>query len=204
MVVSIDSSNQRALRVKIRSVRIQNFRGFEDATVSFEPCTCLVGPNGAGKSTILAALNIFFQEPSNATDVVALVAEDFHGGHTAAPVEITVTFSDLSEAAKEELDHYVRHGELVITSVAAFDATTGKAPVHQFGERLVFSQFAPYFEDEKNKVLVDPLRTRFAQVIMGLMDFPSLPSKPTKGAMTAALRAYEEARPEMRHLKGQP
>jgi putative ATP-dependent endonuclease of OLD family len=183
--------------VRIRSVRIQNFRGFEDETIKFDACTCLVGPNGAGKSTVLSALNVFFQEASSATDVAVLTAEDFHGGNTAAPVQITATFDQISEAAKQDLAHYVRHGELVITSVASFDAQLNKAPVIQLGERLVFKQFAPFFEDEKNKATVEPLRERFAQVIQGLPDFPDLGKKPAKVAMIEALRAFEEARPQI-------
>ncbi len=70
---------------------------------------------------MLSALNIFFQETSNATDVTTLTAEDFHKGNTKSPVEITVTFSDLSEAAKEALGHYVRHDQLVVTTIATFD-----------------------------------------------------------------------------------
>src|ERR1700716_3929542 len=46
-------------------------------------------------------------------------------------VKITVTFDQISEAAKQDLAHYVRHGELVITSIATFDAQMNKAPVIQ-------------------------------------------------------------------------
>lgn len=183
--------------MRIRSVRVQNFRAFEDETVSFDSCTCLVGPNGAGKSTILGALNVFFQEASSATDVATLTAEDFHGGNTDIPVQITVTFDQLSDAAKEDLSHYVRHGELVVTSIAVFDAKTAKAPVIQWGERLVFKQFAAFFEDDKNKATVEPLRARFFEVTKGLADFPDIGKKPTKAAMIEALRSYEEARPEI-------
>jgi putative ATP-dependent endonuclease of OLD family len=183
--------------MKIHSVRIVNFRGFENETILFEPHTCLVGPNGAGKSTVLAALNVFFQDSSSATEVAALTNEDFHNGNTDIPVEITVTFWDLSNAAKESLDHYVRHDELVVTSIATFDPYTSKAPVQQFGERLIFKQFATFFEDDKNKAGVDALRSRFAQIIAKLDDFPSLGSKPTKTAMVAALRKYEEERPQI-------
>lgn len=183
--------------MRIKSVRIHNFRGFEDETITFGACTCLVGPNGAGKSTVLSALNVFFQEASGATDVAALTAEDFHGGNTTSPVQITVTFDQISEAAKQDLAHYVRHGQLVITSVATFDPQTNKAAVAQWGERLVFKQFAPFFEDEKNKATVEPLRERFFQVIQGLPEFPDLGKKPTKVSMMEALRAFEEARPEI-------
>ncbi|WP_425291585.1 AAA family ATPase [Aminobacter anthyllidis] len=48
--------------MRIKTIRIQNFRSFDDLSVSLENFTSLVGPNGAGKSTILCALNIFFRE----------------------------------------------------------------------------------------------------------------------------------------------
>lgn len=178
-------------------MRIQNFRGFEDETITLEQHTCLVGPNGAGKSTVLAALNVFFQETSSSTEVTELVREDFHKGNVNEPIQITVTFDDLSDAAKTALEHYVRHNELVVKAIAVFDEATQRAPVEQKGERLVFKKFAPFFADERNKVLVDGLRSRFAEVTEGVPDFPKVGNKPTKAAMVTALREYEEARPEI-------
>lgn len=178
--------------MRISSVQIKNFRGFEDETIPFAAHTSLVGPNGAGKSTVLAALNIFFQESSSATDVAVLAEEDFHNGNTKEPIEITVTFDELTDAAKDALSHYVRQGKLVVTAVAVFDTETRRAPVEQFGERLVFKQFSPFFVDEKNREPVDALRQRFTEVTAGLTDFPSQGTKPTKAAMTTALREYEE------------
>jgi predicted ATP-dependent endonuclease of OLD family len=40
----------------IRSLRLINFKGFEDFRVRFAQSTFLSGPNSAGKTTILAAL----------------------------------------------------------------------------------------------------------------------------------------------------
>lgn len=150
--------------MKIKSVRIKNFRGFADQTVTFDDHTSLVGPNGAGKSTVLSALNVFFQEGSSQTEVTVLSADDFHNGNTAEPIEITVTFHELSEKAKADLDHYVRHGELVVSAVASFDLNSRRAPVEQKGERLVYSKFSPWFEAEKNKTLVGPLKEIFSEI----------------------------------------
>jgi energy-coupling factor transporter ATP-binding protein EcfA2 len=187
--------------MKIKSVHIQNFRAFEDQTIPFDDHACLVGPNGAGKSTVLSALNVFFQEGSNLTSVAELTAEDFHNGNTAEPVQITVSFHELSDPAKTALDHYVRHGELVVTATAKFNALTGLAPVEQNGERLVFQKFAPWFDDDKNRIQVGPLRERFIEVTGGLAEFPNVGKTPTKAAMKSALRAYEEARPEICSLE---
>ena len=179
--------------MKIRSVRIRNFRSFDDETIHFDAHTRLLGPNGAGKSSVLAALNVFYQEHSSATDVTSLSAEDFHNGNTKEPVEITVTFCDLSERAKEELSHYVRHDELIAMVEARFDPATERAPVERYGERMIFKKFAPFFEDDKNKVKVDPLRERFKEITADVEGFPSLVAKPTKAQMVAALQEYEEA-----------
>ena len=56
--------------MKIKSIRIENFRSFQDETIVLNSYSCFVGPNGAGKSTVLAALNVFFQERAeSATDI---------------------------------------------------------------------------------------------------------------------------------------
>ncbi len=73
--------------MRIESVRIENFRSFEDATVPFNRYVCLVGPNGAGKSTVLTALNVFFRETENLpTDLSQLTEEDFHCKNTSVPI----------------------------------------------------------------------------------------------------------------------
>ncbi|MBA3666744.1 MAG: AAA family ATPase [Sphingomonas sp.] len=43
---------------RVESVRLENFRGFRDHTVSLLPTTVLVGQNNAGKSTLIDALRI--------------------------------------------------------------------------------------------------------------------------------------------------
>lgn len=43
--------------MKINSIRIENFRSFDDATIDLHNYSCFVGANGAGKSNVLAALN---------------------------------------------------------------------------------------------------------------------------------------------------
>lgn len=182
--------------MRIRSVRICNFRGFEDETFNLDPHTCLLGPNGAGKSTVLAALNVFFQEPSSTTDVTSLSAEDFHNGNTKDPVRITVTFSKLSEKAQQELSHYVRHNELIATAEAKFNPEFGYAPVQRFGERLIFKKFAPFFEDQKNKVKADQLRERFKEITVDISDFSDVGTKPSIPVMINSLRKYEEDNPD--------
>ncbi len=92
--------------MRIESVGIKNFRAFKDCTIHFDDYTCLVGANGVGKSTVLAALNVFFgYQDGNATDVRNLVDEDFFQKDTSEPIEIKVTFGDLSDEAREDFKH---------------------------------------------------------------------------------------------------
>ena len=108
--------------MKIDSVRIENFRSFEDETIIFDNYTCFVGSNGSGKSTILNALNVFFRQYKDSkTDLSKLIDEDFHHRNIDEPVKVTVTFTELSDDAKDDLSDYVRQDKLIISSIAKYD-----------------------------------------------------------------------------------
>ena len=173
---------------------VRNFRSFQDVTVPFDDYTCLVGPNGAGKSTILTALNVFFRESQHSVkDFNQLEPEDFHCKNTQHPVEITVTFGELSNEAIIDLSDYVRHNTLVVRAIAEYDENSGKAPVSQYGERFVMRAFSPFFEAEKNKASVNDLKEIYA-VLQG--SYVDLPNWRNKQATIDALREFEAARPE--------
>src|SRR5579875_903221 len=154
--------------MKIATIRIKNFRAFADQTINLNDYTCLVGPNGGGKSTILYALNIFFQERT------ALTAEDFHQKNTDNPIEITLTFAELSDEQQKDFGHYVRQGQLVVSAVATFDQSAGTINLTQYGERLGMSAFRPYFEGNKK---VAELRETYATL---RKQFPDLPDVNTQ------------------------
>ena len=47
--------------MRIKQVRIKNFRTLQDVTINVEhDVTTFIGPNGSGKSTFLYALDWFF------------------------------------------------------------------------------------------------------------------------------------------------
>ncbi|MEJ5376509.1 MAG: AAA family ATPase [bacterium] len=176
--------------MKIKSFRIRNFRSIKEETVELDDYTCFVGPNGSGKSNVLHALNVFFGETGiPGLNTRSLGDEDFHGKNTAEPVEITVTFSDLSPEAKEELKHYVRQDQLVVSTEARFDPATGRAEVKQYGRRLVIKEFAPFFEAEKAGKKVAELKEIYNKA---RQKYPDLPAPGTKDSMVEALRTYEE------------
>jgi putative ATP-dependent endonuclease of OLD family len=180
--------------MKIESVRIKNFRAFSDVTIPFNNYTCLVGPNGSGKSTVLCALNVFFRETANATtNLSRLDREDFHKKNTDAPIEITLTFIDLSPEAKSDFSNYYRQGKVIVSAVAVFEGSTNGAEVKQYGQRLVVPEFKDFFRAEGDGKLVGDLKALYTKI---LKEVPSLPAPGTKAAMIDSLRKYEESHPD--------
>lgn len=179
--------------MKIESVRIENFRGFRDETITFNDYSCFVGPNGSGKSTVLAALNVFFRQYKDSkTDLSKLSAEDFHHKNVTLPIKITVTFADLSEQAKKDLSDYVRQDKLIVSSIAKYDASSERAEVKQHGSRLGMDEFGQYFQAEKSGASSGELKEIYDK-IKG--KFTGLAKAKTKGDMANALREYEAANP---------
>jgi len=180
--------------MKIESIRIENFRSFKDETIRFDNYTCFVGTNGSGKSTVLNALNVFFRQYKDSkTDLSKLTNEDFHHKITDEPVKITVTFTELSDAAKDELSDYVRQDKLIVSSVAKYDSNTDSAEVKQYGNRLGLQDFRKFFEAEKNGKVVKDLKLIYQDLQKA---YPDLPTAGTKIAMADALRVYEEGHPD--------
>jgi predicted ATP-dependent endonuclease of OLD family len=180
--------------MKIESVRIENFRSFKDEIIKFDNYTCFVGANGSGKSTILNALNVFFRQYKDSkTDLSKLTIEDFHHKNTGEPVKITVTFTDLSVDAKNDLSDYVRQDKLIVSSVAKYDSASDCAEVRQYGNRLGLQDFRRYFEADKNGEKVSELK----HIYQGLKNkYTDLPKPGTKAAMAEALKTYEGDHPD--------
>ncbi|WP_316804392.1 ATP-binding protein [Pedobacter nototheniae] len=82
--------------MKIKSLRIQNFRGYKDETfIQFDDLTVLVGKNDVGKSTVLEALDVFFNDGKG---VVKLDKDDINKAAINSGdnvITIAVTFQNL-------------------------------------------------------------------------------------------------------------
>lgn len=179
--------------MRIKAIRIENFRSFQDETIALGRYSCFVGANGAGKSNVLSALNVFFREQgASATDVTKLTEEDYFRRDTSRPIRITLTFQDLDERAQAELKDYFRQGELVVTAEARFEPDLGYGQVHHFGQRLGMELFRPYFKADKAGAKSDQLKAIFAELRTQLGGIATARSKDD---MAAALRAFEADNP---------
>lgn len=188
--------------MRLRTLRIQNFRSFKDETITLGDYTCFVGSNGAGKSAILTALNVFFRNnASTATDLHKLTVEDFHHENIADPIRISLTFDNLSPEAQEDFKLYYRQKELTIFAKATWNPETESAEVKQHGTRLVMEQFAKFFDAQERKGKVAELKKLYEEI---KKEYPDLPAPETKQAMEDALRLYEETHPDSCHPIDEP
>ena len=183
--------------MRIESVSIKNLRCFESEAIYLDPYTCFVGPNGAGKSTVLFALNIIFRQVENSpTNATTLNREDFHRQNTKEPIEVTVTFADLTKDAEEDFKGYARQGKLIISATATFDPNTNTAPVRQFGQRLGMEEFKPFFKAHGDGALVGELKEIFESIEKTFPEIGQQKLKRTKDGMYEALRQFEDQRPD--------
>jgi len=180
--------------MKIESLRIENFRAFKDETIDFDDYTSFVGPNGVGKSTVFHALNLFFRQSKDSqTDLLKLSANDFHHSNTSQPIKITLTFSSLSDQAKEDLADYVRQDKLIVTAIANYDSITEKADVKQYGNRLGMEEFRKFFEADKNGAKAPELK----EIFKSFRDkYTEINSANSKADMISALHDYENKNPD--------
>lgn len=170
--------------MRINNLRIENFRGFKDETVSLDRYCCFVGANGAGKSTVLAALNVFFRQYGDSkTDLSKLSVEDFRHKNVDQPIRITVTFTDLSEQASKN----ARQHTLIVSAVARYDPGSQRAEVKQYGSRLGMTEFVEYFEAEKASASARDLQGIYERLARNF----GLPPAKVKHVMADNLRAFE-------------
>ena len=120
----------------IKEVRVKNFRCLSECTLSCHRLTALVGRNGSGKSALLAALRMFY-DPAAEYD-----EEDFHGGLTAAPIQVAITFNQLAQGEEELFSAYLQGGELTVEK----EMTWPRSKISQkyFGARLRNPQFQEF------------------------------------------------------------
>jgi AAA15 family ATPase/GTPase len=100
---------ERGCAMKIEKIEIKNFRSLRDVTIHPKDILALVGRNNSGKSNVIKALELFFE------GTVRLVnSECFHNHDTGNPIEILVTFNQLSDWEIENFKPWMDEDKLVV------------------------------------------------------------------------------------------
>ena len=116
----------------IRQVHVRCFRALKNASVSCQDLTALVGRNGTGKSSFLRALELFYDHSAKIT------RQDFYAEEESRPIEIAVTFSELTIEQAQIFAPYVDGQSLTVEKVFS---GAGQLGVY-YGKRSQHPEFA--------------------------------------------------------------
>jgi len=95
--------------VKIRKIQISNYRSLRNTSFYPEDILALVGRNNSGKSNVLGALELFFEGS------IRLVSDEcFYNHNTQEPIEIYITFENLSDWESEQFRPWMAGDKLVV------------------------------------------------------------------------------------------
>lgn len=168
--------------MQLERARIKNFRSLRDVEVSFGAHTAFIGGNGAGKSSILKAIEKFYST-SKSCD-----ADDFFGRDQEQPIEIQLTFHQLSEQEAASFEGRVRDGKLVVTRI--FDGSASSGRYHG-----VVPQ-APDFVAIRSQPTATTKRAAYNALREGNPLYEGLPTASNVAAVDQALSAWEADHPE--------
>lgn len=173
--------------MRLLHARIQNFRSIRDLSVHFGAHTALIGGNGAGKSSILKAIERFYSTGKG------LEPDDFFGRDQTQPVEIELTFGDLTAQEQEAFASRVRDGQLVVTRV--FDGTASNG--RYYGSVLQ----NPDFVSVRTTAGAIPKREAYRALRENNARYAGLPNAGSVAAVEDALRQWETDHPEQLTLQ---
>ena len=169
--------------MRIKSMRVENFRSIRRATLEFDDLTALVGANGAGKSAFLRALLVFQgrQEPDE---------EDFYNRDTSKDIRIAVTFTGLPGEARERFARYLRGGDLEVTRVYKHSGAGAAAGSSLRGTCRRNPAFDAVRRAHSSVAALDEYDR-----LCGMPEYSSLPRRAAGGAARRALDEWEDANP---------
>src|SRR5215217_2483006 len=162
--------------MRIASASIENFGCIEGASITFGKYATLIGPNNSGKSTILTAIDKFFSGSPKIED------RHYFRHDVSRVISITLTFTDLVPAEREEFASAIIDGTLTVTR-------TFGGPDH--GLYAVEALVNPDFQEFRN----EGDGTRRRSIYAALRTPYGLPSASGPG-MEEQLLAWEAANPD--------
>jgi len=95
--------------MNIEKIEIKNFRSLRDVAIYPKDILALVGRNNSGKSNVIKALELFFE-----STIRLINSECFHNHDTGNPIEILVTFNQLSDWERESFEPWLDEDKLVV------------------------------------------------------------------------------------------
>jgi len=88
--------------MKIQKIEIKKYRSLHKLTVYPEDILALVGRNNSGKSNLIKALELFFEG-----SVRLINDECFYNHKTEDPIEISITFGQLSDWERKQFESWI-------------------------------------------------------------------------------------------------
>lgn len=172
--------------MQLLQAKIQNFRSLRDVTVDFGLHTAFIGGNGAGKSSILKALEKFYGSSPR------LDPDDYYGRDTTLPVEVELTFGNLTPEEVDTFQTRVRDGRLTVTRV--FDGSQGSGRYH--GVVPSNPEFGPI------RAIAQALQRRQAYNALRTDNpkYADLGAAANADQVTEGMRLWEEAHPDALEL----
>lgn len=95
--------------MKIEKIEIKNYRSLHNLIIYPKDILALVGRNNSGKSNVIKALELFFE-----STVRLINSECFYNHKTKKPIEIFITFKNLSFWEKEQFKPWIARDKLVV------------------------------------------------------------------------------------------
>lgn len=169
--------------MKIKEIHIKNFRSILNETLTFDALTILVGRNGSGKSSFLKAIELFYETSHK------IGKEDFYSENTDEPIEITVTYKDLSTQAQNQFSKYIENGELKVSLVISM--VSNKIDPKYHGMRWQNSDF----ETVRNAGSKTNILKEY-KAIKSKQEYENLPTCNSADEVEKVLTAWENENPK--------
>lgn len=168
--------------MQLKRARISGFRSLRNVSVEFGAHTAFIGGNGAGKSSILKAIDRFYSTARS------LDPDDFYGRNQDAPIEIELTFGDLTGEETEAFESRVRGGELTVVRVFDQSASSGS----YYGSVPQNADFRPI----RSATTATEKRNAYRALKDENPAYAALPSAASAAAVDEQLALWEQAYPE--------
>jgi len=170
--------------MKIKKVFVRNFRCIREAELPFDNLTVLVGPNGAGKSSFLQTLRLFYEANAEYSE------EDFFNGDTSQPIEIRVTFTDLTPQEKNLFKSHIKDDELTVSKELTWPRGRGSQKYYGY----VLGN--PAFTEVRNASKVKDKRHIYTELRSQYPGLPELPGNASAQQIEEALQQWEDKNQE--------